>query len=132
MYDVALRRIRTQTPYEGFEGSYFSSGHFRYHPLTEFNLKMALSLNLISADEAEWAWSDLLDDEHWESVRLLSQLSWLLETKRPERICVIRDAEQALDRGHHRAILEKAGYQRVGRNRIFERWKLYGAAAAQF
>ncbi len=124
MYDVSLRRIRAQLPFEGFEGSYFCAGSFRYHPLTEFNLRMAISLNLVSGEEASWAWEDLLYDQHWESVRLHGQLQWMLERTKPSRICVIRDGDAALQDGQHYRLLQSSGYSVRASNRVFERWIL--------
>ncbi len=122
MYDVSLRRIRALANFEGFEGSYFSAGHYRYHHLSEFNLQLAISLGLLNDSEAAWAWDDLIHNYRWESVREAKQLACMLETKRPPFICIIRDLSP--QSGEHGQILQKCGYRFNASNKLFERWSL--------
>lgn len=120
MYDVSLRRIRTLTSFEGFEGAFFSAGEHRYYHLTEFNLQLAISLGLLSAAEAAWAWEDLIHNQQWESARQVSQLAWMLERKRPAHICIIRGECN----GEYVHVLRNSGYHFKASNQRFERWIL--------
>lgn len=124
MYDVSLRRIRTLADFEGFDGAYFTAGNHRYYHLTEFNLQLAISLGLLNDMEAAWAWEDLIQQQQWESVRQIGQLTWMLQHRRPSHICVIKGENAA----EHGRVLRNAGYHFRASNQRFERWILQSQA----